>query len=112
MGSGVGFGKSPPPGTVPRRAKLVARARNPLASFRKTDGAWGGYRDRSRQGGHGGRGAAISALRHNRVAAPSPTAEGSTMTMGYVAIVALTTLVLVAVVALAALELFSDRRDK
>jgi hypothetical protein len=40
-----------------------------------------------------------------------PTAEGSTMTTGYVAIVALTTLVMVAVVALAALEFFSHRRD-
>jgi hypothetical protein len=131
MGSAAGFGKSAPPFLVgpqivalrirsaPRRngprerraaAQFVARARNLLASFRKTDaraaGTETGPARGLRRAGRGDFGTSAWP-----VAAPSPTAEGSTMTTGYVAIVALTTLVVVAVVALAALEFFSHRRD-
>jgi hypothetical protein len=91
-------------------AQSVARARNLLASFRKTDARAAGTETGPAGGIEVG---GARRLWHFGMAGRRafPTAEGSTMTTGYVAIVALTTLVVVAVVALAALEFFSHRRD-
>ena len=58
----------------------------------------------ARQGVEAGRGAVIRHIGTYPVAASSPTSRGSTMTTGYVAIVALSCILVVAVIALIVID--------